>query len=136
MSTIIFCRCRLLNLAHAGSGLSHSKRAREDHDIQLQRTPDMSVNVSGNGSNSKHQRLSTAQTAQAVGSINAQPVLVSRQSGCLVRVSCLIARMTLLRTHNCIQHYLMQRGCSLKYALTCDVVMLSLLHCFVLGHKA
>ncbi|DBB18521.1 TPA: hypothetical protein ACH3X3_000161 [Trebouxia sp. C0006] len=70
----------------AGSGLSHSKRAREDHDIQLQRTPDMSVNVSGNGSNSKHQRLSTAQTAQAVGSINAQPVLVSRQSGCLVRV--------------------------------------------------
>lgn len=72
--------------AAAGSGLSHSKRAREDHDIQVERTQDK--NVSGNGSKSKHQRLSTAQTAQADATerIRAQPVLLSRQSGCLVRL--------------------------------------------------
>lgn len=60
------------------------------------------MNISGNCSNSKHQCLSTAQTAQAdaLERINA-PVLVSRQSGCLVRVSCLIINMTLLLTQSC-----------------------------------
>jgi len=93
----------------------------------------MSVNVSGNGSNSKHQRLSTAQTVQAdaVKRINAQPVLLSRQSGCLVRVSCLIARMTLLHTQNC--NISSCNGLQLK---GCTQMQLSLLHYCVRGHKA
>ncbi|KAA6418765.1 MAG: E2F target 1 [Trebouxia sp. A1-2] len=63
--------------AAAGSELSHSKRPREDHDVQAQRTQDKSMNISGNCSNSKHQCLSTAQTAQAdaLERINA-PVLL------------------------------------------------------------
>ncbi|DBA73189.1 TPA: hypothetical protein ACH3X1_011268 [Trebouxia sp. C0004] len=88
--------------AAGGSGLSHSKRAREDHDIQAHRTQDKSVNISGNGSNSKHQRLSTAQTApaDAVERINAQPVLLSRQSGCLVH---LYAEDIELRLHDMVE---------------------------------